>query len=50
MRLLKDILYRVHIENVVGNTNVALESISNDSRKVANFSACLLYTSDAADE
>lgn len=39
MRLLKDILYRVHIENVVGNTNVALESISDDSRKIANFSA-----------
>lgn len=39
MRLLKDILYRVKIESVKGNTNVALENICFDSREVGNFSA-----------
>ncbi|MBD79264.1 MAG: UDP-N-acetylmuramoyl-L-alanyl-D-glutamate--2,6-diaminopimelate ligase [Crocinitomicaceae bacterium] len=39
MRLLKDILYRVPIENVIGNTNVALENICFDSREVGQFTA-----------
>lgn len=37
MKLLKDILYRVNIESVTGNTNVAVENICFDSREVANF-------------
>lgn len=39
MKLLKDILYRVNIENVIGNTNVALENICFDSREVGIFTA-----------
>jgi UDP-N-acetylmuramoyl-L-alanyl-D-glutamate--2,6-diaminopimelate ligase len=38
MRLLKDILYRVKIESVVGNTNIALENLCFDSREVGNYS------------
>lgn len=38
MKLLKDILYRVSIESVVGNTNIALQDICFDSRKAGNFS------------
>lgn len=34
MTILKDILYRVSLEAVVGNTNVAVNSIHFDSRKV----------------
>jgi UDP-N-acetylmuramoyl-L-alanyl-D-glutamate--2,6-diaminopimelate ligase len=39
MKLLKDILYRVRIEQVVGSTNTAIESIAFDSRKVVAFTA-----------
>ena len=34
MKLLQDILYKVRLEGVVGNTNVAVESITSDSRAV----------------
>lgn len=34
MKLLKDILYRARIVDVVGTTNVAIESIAIDSRKL----------------
>ncbi len=34
MKLLKDILYKVRIEKVIGATNIAVESIAFDSRKV----------------
>ncbi|HQW05969.1 MAG TPA: UDP-N-acetylmuramoyl-L-alanyl-D-glutamate--2,6-diaminopimelate ligase [Flavobacteriales bacterium] len=39
MKLLKDILYRVRIEQVVGSTNTAIEVIAFDSRKVVSFTA-----------
>ncbi len=39
MKLLKDILYRVRIEQVVGSTNTAIEQIAFDSRKVVAFTA-----------
>lgn len=39
MKLLKDILYRVRIEQVVGSTNTAIEAITFDSRKVVAFTA-----------
>ena len=38
MKLLKDIIYGVRIEEVKGNTNIAVESISFDSREVNNLS------------
>ena len=38
MRLLKDIIYGVRIEEVKGNTNIAVESISFDSREINNLS------------
>jgi UDP-N-acetylmuramoyl-L-alanyl-D-glutamate--2,6-diaminopimelate ligase len=39
MMLLKDILYRVRIERVVGSTNTAIEQLAFDSRKVVAFTA-----------
>jgi len=38
MKLLKDILYRAGIEEVVGSTNVAIENICIDSRLAKKFS------------
>lgn len=38
MKLLKDILFRSRIQNVVGSTNVALETVTMDSRAVKPFS------------
>ena len=38
MRLLKDIIYGVRIEEVKGDTNIAVESISFDSREINNLS------------
>lgn len=38
MKLLKDILYKTGLEEVAGGTNVAIEQIEFDSRKVAAFS------------
>lgn len=38
MKLLRDILYGVRIGDVAGNTNVAIDSITMDSRRVGNFS------------
>lgn len=39
MKLLKDILYKARLEEVTGSTNVAVERIAFDSRKVAAFTA-----------
>ncbi len=39
MKLLKDILYRVRLEQVVGSTNTAIERIAFDSRQVVAFTA-----------
>ncbi|KAB1062879.1 UDP-N-acetylmuramoyl-L-alanyl-D-glutamate--2,6-diaminopimelate ligase [Salibacter halophilus] len=38
MKLLKDILYKARIEEVVGSTNVAIENIVFDSREAVEFS------------
>ncbi len=38
MRLLKDILYKAGIEDVIGPTNVAIDSIHFDSREVKGYS------------
>ncbi len=38
MKLLQDILYKTRISEVVGSTNVAIEGIAFDSRKVTKFS------------
>lgn len=38
MKLLKDILYKSGLEEVVGSTNVAISSICFDSRKTQNYS------------
>lgn len=37
MRLLQDILYGVRIESLIGSTNIAVEGIAYDSRKVVQF-------------
>ncbi len=37
MKLLRDILYKTRIEEVIGSTNVAIESICFDSRKADKF-------------
>ena len=38
MKLLKDILYKAGLEETIGSTNVAITSISFDSRKVEKYS------------
>lgn len=38
MKLLKDILYRAGIEEVIGSTNVAIENVCIDSRQAKKFS------------
>ncbi len=38
MKILKDILYKAGIEDVIGSTNIAIENITFDSRKVEKFS------------
>lgn len=38
MKLLKDLIYKAGIEEVVGSTNVAIEKLCFDSRKVESFS------------
>ncbi len=37
MRLLKDIIYGVRIENVIGSTNIAIDGIAYDSRNIVQF-------------
>lgn len=37
MKLLKDVIYGVRIEEIVGSTNVAIEHVAYDSRKVSKF-------------
>ena len=39
MKLLRDILYKVGIEDVIGQTNVAIENVSFDSRQIGKFTA-----------
>lgn len=49
MKLLKDILYRVRIEQVVGSTNTAIEKITFDSRQVVAFTAFVAVRGTQAD-
>lgn len=37
MKLLKDVIYGVRIEEIVGSTNIAVEHVAYDSRKVGKF-------------
>lgn len=49
MKLLKDILYRTHLEQVVGDTNTAIEHITFDSRQVVPFTAFIAVRGTASD-
>lgn len=49
MKLLKDILYRAGIEEVMGSTNIAIESICIDSREVSKFSLYIAMKGAAFD-
>lgn len=49
MKLLRDILYKTRIEEVVGSTNVAIESICFDSRKVERFSFFVAIRGEVSD-
>lgn len=49
MKLLRDILYKTRIEEVIGSTNVAIESICFDSRKVEKFSLFLAIQGEQVD-
>jgi len=49
MKLLKDILYKTGIENVVGSTQVAIESLTFDSRKVEKFSLFIAVSGTQVD-
>jgi UDP-N-acetylmuramoyl-L-alanyl-D-glutamate--2,6-diaminopimelate ligase len=49
MKLLKDILYRVRIEQVVGSTNIAIERVTMDSRQVIAFTAYVAIKGTQAD-
>lgn len=47
MKLLRDILYKVAIEEVVGNTHVAIAAIVMDSRKASNDSLFVAISGNA---
>lgn len=49
MKLLKDILYKAGIEEVVGSTNVAIENICIDSRQAKKFSLFIAVKGTAMD-
>jgi len=49
MKLLKDILYRTNLEQVVGDTNTAVERIAFDSRQVVPFTAFVAVRGTASD-
>ncbi len=49
MKLLKDILYKAGIEEVVGSTNVAIENICIDSRLAKKFSLFIAVRGTAMD-
>ncbi|HRH01565.1 MAG TPA: UDP-N-acetylmuramoyl-L-alanyl-D-glutamate--2,6-diaminopimelate ligase [Bacteroidia bacterium] len=49
MKLLRDILYKTRIEEVIGSTNVAIESICFDSRKVERFSFFVAIRGEVSD-
>lgn len=49
MKLLKDILYKAGIEEVIGSTNVAIENICIDSRQAKKFSLFIAVKGTAMD-
>jgi UDP-N-acetylmuramoyl-L-alanyl-D-glutamate--2,6-diaminopimelate ligase len=49
MKLLRDILYKTRIEEVIGSTNVAIASICFDSRKVEKFSLFVAVKGEIVD-
>ena len=49
MKLLKDILYRAGIEEVVGSTNVAIENVCIDSREAKKFSLFIAVNGTLSD-
>lgn len=49
MKLLKDILYRVRIEQVAGSTNIAIERVTMDSRQAIAFTAFVAIKGTQAD-
>lgn len=49
MKLLKDILYRTHLEQVVGSTHTAIERVAFDSREVVPFTAFVAVRGSATD-
>ncbi|MCB9203329.1 MAG: UDP-N-acetylmuramoyl-L-alanyl-D-glutamate--2,6-diaminopimelate ligase, partial [Flavobacteriales bacterium] len=49
VKLLKDILYKAGIEEVVGSTNVAIENICIDSRQAKKFSLFIAVKGTAVD-
>lgn len=49
MKLLQDILYRARIKQVTGSTNVAVESVEFDSRRVGPFALFIAVRGTAAD-
>jgi UDP-N-acetylmuramoyl-L-alanyl-D-glutamate--2,6-diaminopimelate ligase len=49
MKLLQDILYQARIQQVVGTTNIAIESLHLDSRQVGRFSLYVAVSGTKAD-
>ena len=49
MKLLKDILYRAGIEEVIGSTNVAIENVCIDSRQAKKFSVFIAVNGTLSD-
>ena len=49
MKLLKDILYKAGIEEVVGSTQMAIEKICFDSREIEKFSLFVAVTGTQVD-
>ncbi len=49
MKLLKDILYKTQLEQVVGDTNTAIDHVAFDSREVVPFTAFVAIRGTAGD-
>jgi UDP-N-acetylmuramoyl-L-alanyl-D-glutamate--2,6-diaminopimelate ligase len=49
MKLLKDILYKTGIEDIIGSTNIAIENVCFDSRKVEKFSLYVAISGTTTD-
>ncbi len=49
MKLLKDILYKTTIKDVIGNTNTAIDKITFNSKEVSNLSLFIAIKGDAFD-